>query len=98
MKDFARHLNADAALTRKLVFIFFGIPLIVGLATVSPAQPSESRITFANSIKELSTVTANAATVAKNIPTIVRSQLTEAETEATIDFSIALKMWNLAEL
>jgi kumamolisin len=79
--------------------IFYGIALIAGLEPVSPAQAQStaSRITFANSIKEPVIATANAS-IAKNGPTVVRSQLTDAETQTTIDFSIALKMRNFAEL
>jgi kumamolisin len=73
--------------------------LIAGLETGSliQAQFVATRITFANSIKEPVTAIANAS-VNKSKPTVVRSQLTEAENQATIDFSIALKMRNFAEL
>jgi Pro-kumamolisin, activation domain len=79
--------------------ILLGIILIASLQVGSraQAQSSLSRITFANSIKEPVTATTNAP-VDKNVPTVVRSQLTDAENQATIDFSIALKMQNFAEL
>jgi kumamolisin len=69
------------------------------LQTGSPAraQSSATRITFDDSVKEPANVTANAS-VNKNTPTLVRSQLTDAEMQARIDFSIALKMRNFAEL
>lgn len=41
---------------------------------------------------------ANRATVPKNTPTVVRSQLSDAETQETIDFSVALQMRDFAEL
>src|SRR5690242_5246133 len=84
--------------TRKSVSILLGIILIASLQVGSraQAQSSLSRITFANSIKEPVTATTNAP-VDKNVPTVVRSQLTDTENQATIDFSIALKMRNFAE-
>ncbi len=83
------------------MFAFFcTIALFAGLEPVSQAQVQSTagRITFTNSVKEPVAATTNAASVAKNTPTVVRSQLTDAEMEATIDFSIALKMRNFAEL
>ena len=62
------------------------------------AQSAATRITYANSIKEPATTTANAASIAKTTPTMVRSQLTDAESQETIDFSIALNMRDFAEL
>jgi kumamolisin len=86
--------------TRNLAPILCVTVLIAGLVPGSSvqAQSAAARITFANSIKEPVTEAVNAPLVAKNAPTTVRSQLTDAETQATIDFSIALKMRNFAEL
>ena len=80
--------------------IICAIVLIASLEPVSQtqAQSTAGRITFASSIKEPVTTTANAVSISKNMPTVVRSQLTDAETQAAIDFSIALKMRNFAEL
>jgi kumamolisin len=76
------------------------IVLVAVLQTGSPAraQSVATRTTFANSIKEPAKVMASMASVAKNVPSVVRSELTDAETQAIIDFSIALKMRNFAEL
>jgi kumamolisin len=76
------------------------IALIAVLQTGSPAraQSVATRTTFTDSIKEPAKVMANMASVAKNVPSVVRSELTDAETQATIDFSIALKMRDFAEL
>ena len=79
--------------------IICAIVLIASLEGGSPAraQSVATRTTFTDSIKEPANVTVNGA-VNKNAPTVVRSQLTDAEAQATIDFSIALKMRNFAEL
>jgi len=79
--------------------IICAIVLIAGLEKGSPAraQSVATRTAFTDSIKEPANVTVNGA-VNKNAPTVVRSQLTDAEAQATIDFSIALKMRNFAEL
>jgi kumamolisin len=76
---------------------------IVLIAVLEPvpetqAQSTEAQITFASSIKEPVATKANAVPISKNTPTVVRSQLTDAETQETIDFSIALKMRNFTEL
>jgi kumamolisin len=83
-----------------LISILGGVALVAGWDSGSPvqAQSPATRITFTNSVKEPVTATANALSVAKNVPTVVRRQLTDAETQATIDFSIALKMRNFGEL
>jgi Pro-kumamolisin, activation domain/Subtilase family len=79
--------------------IICAIVLIASLEKGSPAraQSVATRTTFTDSIKEPANVTVNGA-VNKNAPTVVRSQLTDAESQATIDFSIALKMRDFAEL
>jgi kumamolisin len=85
--------------TRKLASILCGTVLIIGFGHALRAQTQSppARVMFANSIKEPVALT-GAAPVNKNRPTIVRNQLTDAETQATIDFSIALQMRNFAEL
>jgi hypothetical protein len=97
MQDPSRHLISLSGWTRKFAAILCGIALIAGLESASLAQSAATRITFANSFKEPVAGPTNAL-VNKNVPTVVRNQLTDAETRETIDFSIALKMRNLAEL
>src|SRR5258708_2563272 len=98
MQRFGRRLTS--VLGSKSARIICAIVLIAGLEPVSriQAQSTVGRITFASSIKEPVTTAANAVSISKNTPTVVRSQLTDAETQAAIDFSIALKMRNFAEL
>jgi kumamolisin len=96
MQHLNRSLISILRSTRKLISVLCGIVLIAGLDRGAQAQSSSSRTTFADSIKE--PVTATTSSVAKNAPTLVRSQLTDAEMQATVDFSIALKMRNLPEL
>jgi kumamolisin len=97
MLDPSRHLMLISGWTRKFAVILCGISLTAGLEPASLAQSTPARITFANGVKQPVTKTANAA-VNKNLPTVVRSQLTDAETQETIDFSVALKMRNFAGL
>jgi len=61
----------------------------------SQSSPA-SGVTFTDSIKEVAPGTSQAAPVAG--VTLLRSQLTQDEAEKTMDFSIALKMRNFAEL
>jgi kumamolisin len=97
MQDHSRHLMSISCWTKRFAAILCGIALTAGLEPTSLAQSAAARITFANSIKEPVTATANAP-VNQNVPTVVRSQLTDAETQEAIDFSIALKLRNFAEL
>ena len=60
------------------------------------ASPSTDRVTFARSIAGV--VTGAPQTAANNSAALVRNELTQAEREATLDFSVALKMHNFAEL
>jgi len=98
MQDFISRRNSTFSSRSKVVAFFCTIALFAGLEQVSLAESAATGIAFTNSVKEPAAITANAATVAKNTPTIARSQLTDAETQETIDFSIALKMRNFAEL
>ena len=85
-------------LTWKLVSILLGIALIFSPQLRSWAQTqSATRVAFDNSFKKPIAGTTNAS-ADKNVPTVVRSQLTDAETQEIADFSIALKMRNFAEL
>ena len=99
MQPIRKSLASIVGSTRKLIPALCGITLIAGLDPGLPlrAQSTGTRVTFANSVKEPATTTANTVSIARNTPTVVRSQLTDAETQATIDFSIALKMRNFAE-
>ena len=54
------------------------------------------RITFPGSVREVATTQPQFASSAS--ATLVRSELTPAEAQATLDFSVALKMHNFAEL
>jgi hypothetical protein len=98
MQNFRRCLTSTFRSTRKLAAILCAIALIAGLEPGSLAQSAASRISFANSIKEPVAAAANTASATQNMPSVVRSQLTDAEIQETIDFSIALKMRNFAEL
>ena len=60
------------------------------------ASPTTDRVTFTRSIAGV--VTRAPQTAASNSAALVRSELTQAEREAMLDFSVALKMPNFAEL
>jgi kumamolisin len=62
----------------------------------APRSPSIDRVTLTNSVKEIATAPAPVASSAST--TLVRSELTRAEAEATIEFSVALKMRDFAGL
>ncbi len=89
MPDFGPQLTSILGSTRKLASFLCGVALTAGLnpGSQAQAQSAATRITYANSIKEPATTTANAASIAKTTPTMVRSQLTDAESQETIDFS-----------
>jgi kumamolisin len=97
-----QHLNSYLSSIFDRKRLAAAILCVIALAGLQPvsrvqAQSAATRSMFSNSIKEPVTAAATAS-VAKNLATVVRSQLTDAETQATIDFSIALKMRNFAEL
>jgi kumamolisin len=60
------------------------------------ASPGIDKLTFAGSIREVATAVAQFASGAS--ATLVRSELTQAEEKATLEFSIALKMRDFADL
>jgi kumamolisin len=64
---------------------------------MSLAAPLTTPTVFENSIRKPVTFT-NQAVVPRNVPTVVRSQLTDNELQEAIHFSIALKMRNFDEL
>jgi kumamolisin len=99
MQRFGRPPVSVLGSINKSAPIACAIVLIAVLQAGSPAraQSVATRTTFTDSIKEPAKVMANAA-VPKNTPTVVRSELSDAETQDTIDFSIALRMRNFAEL
>jgi kumamolisin len=74
--------------------------ILIGLCLNSPAQPAalavSDRITFSGSIKAVSPAEPQVASGAAAM--LVRSELTQTEAEARLDFSVALKMRNFAEL
>jgi subtilase family serine protease len=82
----------------KATAMLCAILLFAGLIPTLPAQSASTNITFTNSIKEPAPITANKAAIVADTPAVVRVQLSDAELQATIDFSIALKMRNFAEL
>jgi kumamolisin len=91
-----RSRSLISILRSALTSILFGIAPVAALDGVAQPQPSVARTTFRDSIKE--PVTAITPSVTKNTPTVMRSELTDAETQATIDFSVALKMRDFVEL
>jgi kumamolisin len=100
MQHSRRLLNSTFGSILRPASILCGIALILagGPGLRLQAESTGTRTTFMNSVKTPVGATANTASLNRNTPTIVRSQLTDAETQATIDFSIALKMRNFAEL
>ena len=64
--------------------------------TQSNASQGSGRTTFDRSIKEVATTQPQFASSASG--TLVRSELAPAEAQATLNFSVALKMHNFAEL
>jgi kumamolisin len=81
-KAWARALQTAAAVT--LFALSAG-----GQPVRSDASPGSNRVMFSQSFKEVATVPGAA---------LVRSELAPAEAQATLDFSVALKMHNFAEL
>jgi kumamolisin len=84
-------------LTRLAVLIVIGLSLSSWAQTPQPAgSPTNDRISFPGSVREVAT------TGPESVPgpsaTLVRRELTQAETEAPIDFSVALQMRDFAEL
>jgi kumamolisin len=84
----------------RLAAILCWVVVAVSLPTGIRAQtlPAGARVTFAGSFKEPIATAANTAATTAKAPTVVRSQLTAAEKLQSIDFAIALKMRNFAEL
>jgi kumamolisin len=74
--------------------------LLIGISLGSPAQPAASagtvRIRFTHSTREVST--AEPQFGSGDSATLVRMELTQAESEATTEFSVALRMRNFADL
>jgi kumamolisin len=97
METLSGYLSSRFVFTRKAA-LFCAIPLVIALLPVSLAEPATTTTKFTNSIKEPAPMPAAGVAVQRNRPTIVRSQLTDSERQATINFSIALKMRNFAEL
>ena len=79
--------------------VFLSVPLsFSSLAQLPPSAGAagSGRVTFGNSISEVATAQPFFASGTSTI--LVRSELTTAETEATVEFSVALKMRDLAGL
>jgi kumamolisin len=83
-------------LTRLIVLILIALPFSLSAQTPAPPSASTDRITFAGSIKEVPAAESPIASGAS--PTLVRIGLNQAQAEATLDFSVALKMRDFAEL
>ncbi|MBV9642682.1 MAG: FG-GAP repeat protein [Verrucomicrobia bacterium] len=87
--------QSTRALTAASTVLLFAL-LAHGQPLQSPASASSHRITFGQSILEISTAQQQFAPGPS--ATLVRSELSPAEAQTTLDFSVALKMHNLAEL
>jgi Pro-kumamolisin, activation domain len=79
------------------VLILIGLSLSSGAQTPQTAAPPIfDRVTFTDSIKEVAAAKPQFASSAS--ATLVRSALSQAESEGTTEFSVALKMRDLAGL
>jgi hypothetical protein len=84
-------------LTRLLVLTVIVFSRSLHAQTPQPAaSPITDRISFAGSIKGVAIVPPQIASGAS--ATVVRTELTQAESESTQEFSVALKMRDFAEL
>jgi len=83
-------------LTRLVVLILLGLSFSSYAQTPQPATSAGTdRVTFVQSIKA---VTIEPPSAQRLSAKVVRSQLTQTEYQATLGFSVALKMHNFAEL
>jgi kumamolisin len=92
------HLSSTFALIRKAAALFYAISVAIALSQVARAELAIGTTRFTNSVKEPAPMPPTAVAVPKNQPTVVRSWLSESELQEAIDFSVALKMRNFAEL
>ena len=83
-------------LAARLIWILLSLGSSTYASQTGSQSPSATGVTFTDSIKEIAPGTSQAAPGPG--VTLLRSQLTQLEAEETIDFSIALKMRNFAEL
>jgi kumamolisin len=84
-------------LTRLTVLILIGLSFASHAQTPQPAASAgDDRIIFAGSIREVAPAGPQFASGAP--ATLVRSELTQAESEPTIEFSVALKIRDFTEL
>ena len=74
------------------ILLFLLFPILAS----AQANPGSQRVTFSGSIKEVSSAQSQVASSPAS--TLVRSELTQEERQATLEFSITLKMRNLPEL
>jgi len=79
------------ALTGAMIVMAFCVSL-----HAQSSQPGTDRVTFADSIREVALEVPQ--TAASSPAIVVRSELTQAEFLEALDFSVALKMRNFAEL
>jgi hypothetical protein len=97
--DELRGLVSRKSWTKWLAWIISVTVLCASLDAQTPqaaASTSTDRITFTSSVKEVATIQPQFASAPS--ATLVRSELVPARSAATLDFSIALKMHNFAEL
>jgi kumamolisin len=85
----------NKGLTGALIIIAFCISSHAQMSQPA-ASPGNNRVAFPRSIAGV--VTGAPQTAASNSAALVRSELTQAERAAVLDFSVALKMPNFAEL
>lgn len=97
MQQFGQYRTSPIGSNKKLLLCAIVLIAVLGPGTQVRAQSAPARMTFLDSVKKPLAAMPNAS-VTGNSPIIARNQLTDAETQATIDFSIALKMRNFAEL
>jgi kumamolisin len=71
---------------------------LLGQTSQPAASAGADRITFAGSIKELPTAGSQSQFATGAFATLARTELTATEAEASLDFSIALKLRNSDEL
>jgi len=91
-------LSSNFALFRKAAALFYAIFLAISLSQVARAELAIGTPRFANSVKEPAPMLPTAVAVPKKRPIVVRSRLSDSELQEAIDFSVALKMRNFAEL
>ena len=87
-------------LMKWLAIVVVSLTVLCASLHAQTSQPvvlaGTDRITFTGSVREVATIQGQFASSVSG--TLVRSELAPAEAQATLDFSVALKMHNFAEL